>query len=73
MPRGGSRPGAGAPSGNLNRLKYGRYSRQLRRAFYSDKPQEWHDFLSRLPDDRFRARTNMSAVLLWIRAWAIKE
>ncbi|MFQ5933537.1 MAG: hypothetical protein ACE5KI_02720 [Dehalococcoidia bacterium] len=27
--RGGKRPGAGAPKGNLNRLKHGRNSRQL--------------------------------------------
>ena len=29
MPRGGPRPGAGAPRGNLNALKTGAYSRQL--------------------------------------------
>ena len=29
MPRGGKRPGAGAPKGNLNALKTGRRSRQL--------------------------------------------
>jgi hypothetical protein len=29
MPRGGKRPGAGAPKGNLNALKHGRYSRQF--------------------------------------------
>ena len=30
MPRGGKRPGAGAPRGNLNALKSGRHSTQLR-------------------------------------------
>jgi hypothetical protein len=30
MPRGGKRPGAGAPRGNLNGLKNGRYSRQVK-------------------------------------------
>ncbi len=30
MPRGGRRPGAGAPRGNLNALKHGRHSAQLR-------------------------------------------
>ena len=30
MPRGGSRPGAGAPKGNFNALKTGARSRQLR-------------------------------------------
>jgi hypothetical protein len=29
MPRGGKRPGAGAPKGNMNALKHGRRSRQL--------------------------------------------
>ena len=29
MPRGGKRPGAGAPRGNMNNLKHGRYSRQF--------------------------------------------
>ena len=29
MPRGGRRPGAGAPRGNLNALKHGRHSAQL--------------------------------------------
>ena len=29
MPRGGRRPGAGAPKGNLNALKTGRYSKRL--------------------------------------------
>ena len=30
MPRGGSRPGAGAPKGNYNAFKHGRNSRRLR-------------------------------------------
>jgi hypothetical protein len=29
MPRGGKRPGAGAPKGNINALKHGRRSRRL--------------------------------------------
>lgn len=29
MPRGGRRPGAGAPRGNMNALKHGSYSRQF--------------------------------------------
>ena len=32
MPRGGKRPGAGAPKGNLNALKHGRHSERLRKA-----------------------------------------
>ncbi len=30
MPRGGRRPGAGAPKGNLNGLKHNRYSKQFK-------------------------------------------
>ncbi|HEY4685588.1 MAG TPA: hypothetical protein VII57_06025 [Dehalococcoidia bacterium] len=33
MPRGGRRPGAGAPADNLNALRHGRRSRQLRGLF----------------------------------------
>ncbi len=68
MPRGGKRPGAGAPLHNLNALKNGRFSFQLRQALYEGTPQEWHEFLSRLKDDRFRARANMSATLMGIRS-----
>lgn len=34
MPRGGPRPGAGAPKGNLNALKHGLRSQQFRRLAY---------------------------------------
>ncbi len=30
MPKGGNRPGAGAPKGNLNAVKTGQYSKRLR-------------------------------------------
>jgi hypothetical protein len=68
VPRGGPRPGAGAPRNNINALKNGRFSRQLRQTLYEGTPQEWHEFLSRMKDDRFCARANMSATLLWIRS-----
>ena len=32
MPRGGRRPGAGAPKGNHNALKTGKYSKRFREA-----------------------------------------
>ena len=32
MPRGGKRPGAGAPHGNLNRLKHGKQSKIIQKA-----------------------------------------
>ncbi len=64
MSRGGKRFGAGTPQGNLNALKNGQYSRQLRQAFL-DK-MEWRRFLDHLKDDRQRARAKFSAVLWWI-------
>lgn len=66
MPRGGKRSGAGAPRNNLNAMKNGKHSSQLRQTLYKGTPQEWQEFLSRLKDDRFRARVNMSSTLLWI-------
>ncbi len=35
--RGGKRPGAGAPKGNLNAIKSGTYSRQLKATFQQQK------------------------------------
>ena len=35
MPRGGFRPGSGAPRGNLNGLKSGRYSAQVKAAIHA--------------------------------------
>ena len=66
MPRGGRRPGAGAPRNNLNSLKNGEYSQQLCQALNGNSLEEWHEFLFRLKDDRFRARANMIATLLWL-------
>ncbi len=68
MPRGGKRPGAGAPLNNLNAMKTGKFSRQLKQKLYEGTPEDWHEFLSRLKDDRLRARANMAAALLWIRS-----
>lgn len=67
MSRGGFRPGAGAPKGNLNSFKNGGYSCQLRQALNGASLDEWQGFLDRLKDDRFRARANMSATLSRIR------
>ena len=55
MPRGGRRPGAGAPANNLNALKDGRHSQQLSQALYAARSQEWESFIARL-DDRRRCR-----------------
>jgi len=73
MSRGGCRVGAGGPRNNLNALKDGEFSMQLRKVLYEGSPQEWHEFLSRLKDDRFRASANMSATLLWIRSGSHEE
>jgi hypothetical protein len=65
--RPGDDRGSGAPLNNPNALKNGEFSGQLRQTLYEGSPHDWHEFLSRLKDDRFRARVNMSATLLWIR------
>jgi len=68
MPRGGRRPGAGAPRHNLNAMKSGRFSIQLSQALISSEAQDWKTFLARMKDDKFRARVNMTATLLLIRS-----
>ncbi len=65
MPRGGRRPGAGAPKGHLNAFKDGLHSQQLREAIKGNS-DDWQFFLSRLKDDRQRTRAKVSAVLWWI-------
>jgi hypothetical protein len=66
MSRGGSRPGAGAPRNNLNALKEGGFSGQLKQSLYEGTPVEWHEFLARLKDDWFRAHVNMSSTLSFL-------
>jgi hypothetical protein len=56
----------GAPAGNLNRLKNGQYSRQMRQALGSDSPDDWQNFLARLGNDRQRACVTLVAVMWWI-------
>jgi hypothetical protein len=62
----GERRHRGAQPGNLNSLRHGQYSRQMRRALQSSAPEDWQNFLARLRDDRQRARVNLMAVLLGV-------
>ena len=48
MPSGGRRPGAGAPSGNLNAVKHGRESVQVKSALRSGTLHEWKDVLDKM-------------------------
>ena len=48
MPRGGPRPGAGAPADNLNALKHGRRSEQLRQLFVALSRRGVHATLERV-------------------------
>ena len=50
MPRGGKRPGAGAPKGNLNRLKHGKHSKQLSGVISSMNPQQKTEFIQTLKE-----------------------
>lgn len=67
MPRGGRRPGAGAPLHNLNRLKGGRQSTQMVEALLASDPRIWKLFLKRVKGAKYRARLNLAATMLWIR------
>jgi hypothetical protein len=69
----GERRQRGAPPGNLNSLKYGQYSRQMRRALQSSDPEDWQNFLARLRDDRQRARVDLVVVLLWVNRYSGKS
>ena len=67
MPRGGKRPGAGAPKGNLNAVKTGQYSVRLRaiaRAL-SDVPQV-RDLL--METERLQNKQQRKAQRLALRA-----
>ncbi|MEE9247343.1 MAG: hypothetical protein V3U79_01425 [Dehalococcoidia bacterium] len=68
MPRGGRRPGAGAPIGNFNRLKHGRNPRQFQKLLDAlvDMPEIRDIFLTwnqQLQRRRRRAR-RVAAVIL---------
>ena len=67
MPRGGRRPGAGAPRNSMNAFKNGQYSMQMARAILASDPRVWKLFLKRMKNDKFRARANLAATMLWIR------
>jgi hypothetical protein len=67
MPRGGRRPGAGAPLHNLNHLKNGQCSMQMVQALLASDPRIWTLFLKRVKGAKYRARLNLAATMLWIR------
>ncbi len=54
MPRGGKRPGAGAPRGNLNAATYGEFSSQLRYTFWHGSIKELNQMLTRIRQIRER-------------------
>ena len=65
MPRGGKRPGAGAPKGNLNAVKDGEYSKQMAIALYGGSLKDWEQFLARtrqVTDKRSAARQPKAVV-----------
>ena len=69
--RGGKRPGAGAPKGNLNALKHGQNSAQLRALLVVFHTPAVRDLLTRLLDRRARRNVQLqqdaAAVGLWLR------
>jgi hypothetical protein len=54
MPGGGRRPGAGAPRGNLNNVKDGTWSAQVKRALRSGSLHEWKRILERMKNIKDR-------------------
>jgi hypothetical protein len=67
MTRGCRRPGAGAPRNSMNAFKNGQFSMQLAEALFASDPRVWKLFLKRMKNDKFRARANLAATMLWIR------
>jgi len=68
MPRGGKRPGAGAPKGNLNALKHGLRSHQVRNLSLTlAQIPLFRSYLQRLA--RRRRQNNAAAIALaaWLR------
>ena len=64
MPRGGRRPGAGAPKGNTNTLKSGRYSARLKTVFAA-MPQlpEVRDYFAMVRRRQLRNERRAAAAL----------
>ena len=75
MPRGGRRPGAGAPKGNLNALKHGLRSQQLRQLTEElARSPTMRAFLARLQQRAARRQSEFQAqqaaaiaVAAWLR------
>jgi len=68
MPRGGKRPGSGAPEGNLNALKHGLRSQQLRAlALALAQIPVFRTYLQRLARRRQREAAAAVAVAAWLR------
>lgn len=65
MPRGGKRPGAGAPKGNLNAFKTGRNSLQLKAALGALLTNEdTRDLMLAIIDNQRRRRLRYQAMVL---------
>ena len=68
MPRGGKRPGSGAPEGNLNALKHGLRSQQVRAlALALAQIPVFRTYLQRLARRRQREAAAAVAVAAWLR------
>jgi hypothetical protein len=69
--RGGRRPGAGAPTGNLNALQHGRHSAQLRALIALFRAPAVEDVIARLlrrqAQRRRRLQRDAAALGLWLR------
>ncbi len=61
MPRGGKRPGAGAPRGNFNAFKNGEHSLQLHLALHYGRMQDFRTISHRIALSRAKKRARSQA------------
>jgi hypothetical protein len=51
----------------MNALKNAQFSMQLAHIMFAPDPRTWKLFLRRMKNDKYRARANLAATMLWIR------
>jgi hypothetical protein len=74
MPRGGRRPGAGAPRGNLNALKHGLHSDQMKAlALALAQLPVFRRYLQRLAARRATERRELATAVQVLASWLLYQ
>ncbi|MGB6836100.1 MAG: hypothetical protein WBF66_00165 [Dehalococcoidia bacterium] len=74
MPRGGPRPGAGAPRGNLNALKHGLHSDQMKAlALALAQLPLFRRYLQRLAARRATQRRELATAVQVLSSWVLYQ